>query len=185
MFWWLALATFSWLDLIAKIACFAHIGKFLNVLSFPSNICDYSLSSLSEPLSKSQCSHTNPHILHILYPPSPIFKKRYGFYFFLNMCYTSCSIPLGLCVFVVYLIVEYGYLISDGFGVYCWCFCSDSPCSACIMSWLRHTHTHTHTHWHDSNLIPMKLGLYLSFLIWGHLVLIKHVVLCGSSCTFV
>ena len=68
------LATYSQLDSIAKIVCFAQIGQFLNVFSFPSNICDYSLSFLSEPLPKSQCSHTNPHILHILYPPSPIFK---------------------------------------------------------------------------------------------------------------
>ena len=77
------------------------------------------------------------------------------------MCYISCYIPHGLCVFVVYLIVEYGYLISDGFGVYCWCLCSDSLCFACIMSYLRHTHTHCH----DLDLIPMNLGLYFSFLI--------------------
>ena len=61
------------------------------------------------------------------------------------MCYISCYIPLGLCVFVVYLIVEYGSLISDGFSVYCWCSCSDSLCSACLLSSLRHTHTHTLT----------------------------------------
>ena len=29
------------------------------------------------------------------------------------MCYISCYIPHRLCVFVVYLIVEYGFLISD------------------------------------------------------------------------
>ena len=34
-----------------------------------------------------------------------------------SMCHISCNIHLGLCVFVVYLIVEYGYLISDGFDV--------------------------------------------------------------------
>ena len=37
-----------------------------------------------------------------------------------SICVTylvNCNIPLGLCVFVVYLIVEYGYLISDGFDV--------------------------------------------------------------------
>ena len=31
----------------------------------------------------------------------------------------------------------------------------------------------------------MNLGLYFSFLIWGYPVLIKLVVLCGSSCIFV
>ena len=31
----------------------------------------------------------------------------------------------------------------------------------------------------------MNLGLYFNFLIWGYLVLIKLVVLCGSSCIFV
>ena len=68
------------------------------------------------------------------------------------MCYISCYIPLGLCVFVVYLIVEYGYLISYGFGVYCWYLCSDSLWSTCILSKLRHTHTHTHTlTWFEPN----------------------------------
>ena len=121
-------------DFLATWLSHENHVSWLNVFSFPSNICDYSLSFLSEPLSKSQCSHTNSHILHILYPPSPIFKQRYGFCFLFNMCYISCYIPLGLCVFVVYLIVEYGYLISDGFGVYCWCLCSDFLCSACILS---------------------------------------------------
>ena len=97
------------------------------------------------------------------------------------MCHISCNIPLGLCVFVVYIIVEYGYLISDEFGVYFWWLCSDSLCFACIMSYLRHTHTHCH----DSDLIHMNLGFYFSFLILGHLMLIKFVVLYGSSCTFV
>ena len=138
------------------------------------------LSCLNPSLNHSV--HIQIFIFSIfLIPPSPIFKKRYGFCFFLNMCYISCYIPHRLCVFFVYLIVEYGYLIFDGLGVCCWCFCSDFLYFACIMSSLRHTHTH----WHDSDLIPMNLGLYFSFLIWGHLVLIKLVVLCGSSCTFV
>ena len=52
-----------------------------------------------------------------------------------SICVTYLVIYLIDCVFfVVYLIVEYGYLISDGFGVYCWCLCSDSLCFACIMS---------------------------------------------------
>ena len=41
----LTLATGWRLNSVAKIACFAQIGQFLNVFSFPSNISDCSLSS--------------------------------------------------------------------------------------------------------------------------------------------
>ena len=55
MFWRLALATCSQLNPVAKIACFAQIGQFLKPFEFPLNFCDYSLSSLFEPLSNSPC----------------------------------------------------------------------------------------------------------------------------------
>ena len=134
MFWQLALATFSRLDSVVKIVCFAHIGQFLNVFSFPSKICDYSSSFLSEPLSTSQCSHTNSHILHFSFPLHQSSSKGMDSVSF-SICVTYLVIYLIDCVFfVVYLIVEYGYLISNGLGVYCWCFYSDSLCFACIMS---------------------------------------------------
>ena len=63
----------TWLSREKRMFC-ANWAVLKTFSVFPQFVCDYSLSSLSEPLSKSQCSHINLHILHILYPLSPIFK---------------------------------------------------------------------------------------------------------------
>ena len=138
MFWQLALATFSWLDLVAKNACFAFYGQFfLELFEFSLNLflTIHCLPCLN--LFQNHSVHTQIFIFFIFSIPfHQSSSKGMGSVSF-SICVTylvNCNIPLGLCVFVVYLIVEYGYLISDGFGVYCWCLCSDSLRSACILS---------------------------------------------------
>ena len=55
------LVTCSQLDSVEKIACFAQIGQFLNVFSFPSNISDCSLSS---PFQTHRVTLKEPTFLH-------------------------------------------------------------------------------------------------------------------------
>ena len=80
MFWWLALATCSWLDSVVKITCFAHISQFLNVFSFS---LEHFWLFLVFPISNLSKTHhvtlKEPPFLHLL-----IFKfrrKRYGFFY--------------------------------------------------------------------------------------------------------
>ena len=49
------LATCPQLNSVAKKACFAFLGQFLNLYSFPSNISDSSLSSSFVSLTLSPC----------------------------------------------------------------------------------------------------------------------------------
>ena len=169
MLWRLALATFSRLDSIVKNEYFAFYGQFFFILfefSLDLFVTIHCLPCLF--LFQNHSVHTQIFIFFIFFIPfHQSSSKGMGSISF-SICVTYLVIYHLDCVFLfVYLIVEYGYLISDGFGVYFWWLCSDSLCSACIMSYL--THTHKHTHCHDSDLIPMNLGLYFSFLIWASL----------------
>ena len=54
------------LNLVMKIACFAQIGPFLNFFSFPSNFCNYSLSSSFHPFPKHTMHSTiNSFVDHL------------------------------------------------------------------------------------------------------------------------
>ena len=101
VFWRLALVT---LDLVAKISCFAQICPFLNFFSFPSNFCNYSLSSSFHPFPKHCALNQKLHYWSSLQPHSP--RKRYGFLFshsILHVCEwisSFCEILLSLCVII-------------------------------------------------------------------------------------
>ena len=78
VFWWPDLATCWRLTPVAKNACLAKIGSVFKTFSvFPSNFCDYSLSSpfLSQ-LNLTQTLRVTHLNLHFCIIPSPIFKKK-------------------------------------------------------------------------------------------------------------
>ena len=146
MFWQLALTSCWWLTPTAKNACFAFQRQFLKpFLVFPKSFVTINCL-LCLNLLKRHSVHTQT--LLNLSLSSPIFKKRYGFCFLLNVFLISCPISLGLCCFcdlVLYLILEYRYSFSIDYNVYfCW-FCGFSPCLASTLGLLCHTPTHCHT----------------------------------------
>ena len=103
VFWRLVLVT---LDLVMKIACFAQIGPFLNFFSFPSNFCNYSLSSSIHPFPKHTMHSTKNSIVDHL---SKLILQEKGMGFiFLTLFYMYMSLFLHfvrlcwVCVFCNY-----------------------------------------------------------------------------------
>ena len=80
MFWRLALATCLQLDSVAKIVCFAQMGQFLNVFSFPSNFSNCSLFGLFISLTNPPCVSQKSPLFFII--STSFFKNRYGFSYY-------------------------------------------------------------------------------------------------------
>ena len=101
MLWRLALATCSWLDLVAKNAWFAQKGQFLKLFSFPSNFSDCSLSSLFISLTNPPCVSQKSPLFFII--STSFFKKRYGFSYYLiafhvySMCFLDFWVVAKFC----------------------------------------------------------------------------------------
>ena len=122
MFWRLDLATCSRLDLIAKIACFAHIGQFLNVFSFPLNISDCLLSSSFQTSLKLTVSLSKN--LHFCIISTSIFKKKV--WVFLLSYSISCllhvlSLFLCCCLSFVAVVIHVwnGFILLDWLKGFC------------------------------------------------------------------
>ena len=78
VFWQLVLATCSWLDLVAKNACFMFQGQFLKLFNFPSTFLWLFIVFLISSLSQThRALNPNLHCWSSLQPHSP--RKRYGF----------------------------------------------------------------------------------------------------------
>ena len=115
VFWRLALATCSRLDSVVKITCFAQIGQFLNVFSFPSNISNCSLSSPFQTSLKLTVSLSKN--LHFYIISTSFFKKRYGFSYYLIAFHVYCMCFLDFCVVVWVL---WHLLFMYGMGLFYW-----------------------------------------------------------------
>ena len=102
-FWRLDLVTCSRLIPVAKNVCFAlwglFLGQFSKTLHFSLAYYDYSLSCPFLSLTNSPCSLQKKSSIFFIIS-SQIFKKRYGFYFFLNVFHVSSPRFLGLYVCV-------------------------------------------------------------------------------------
>ena len=156
MFWRLALATFSRLDSVTKIACFAKKKcQFLKLFNFPSNFCDFSLSSLPETLSNSPChSQTNFHFYII--STQNLQEKGMGFpflstyfmfwvLFYLNLwvvglIWDSCCFSNGLDEFLVCL--DFCVLIFNLLGLYSFAFMVDIDWVCLLICLELESHTH-------------------------------------------
>ena len=152
MFWWLALATCSRLDSVAKIACFAQIGQFLNVFSFPSNFCDYSLSSLFHPFPKHTVHSTQTSIVDHL--SNLILQENNMGFYFLTLFYMFMSVFLHFvrfcCVCVFCYDSNMGLLKMLDLVVWGWLF-------LLLDCWI----------WLLSCFSFFELVSYLTFVVWN------------------
>ena len=110
VFWRLTLTSCWQLSLVTKNTCFAFQKQFLKpfLVFFPpqSFVTIHCLLCLN--LLKRHSVHTQT--LLNLSLSSPIFKKRYGFCFLLNVFLISCPISLGLCFFFLVILFYTWYL---------------------------------------------------------------------------
>ena len=97
VFWRLALATCSRLDSVAKIACFAQIGQFLNFFSFSLKLLWLFIVCLTWNTLKLTMSLSNklPFLHHFNSKSS---RKRYGFSLSLYILHVLSLVYLNLWV---------------------------------------------------------------------------------------
>ena len=134
------LVTCLQLDSVAKIACFAQIGQFLNFFSFPSNYCDYSLSSSFHPSPKHTVHSTQTSIvdhlsnlilqekgmgsyfLTLFYMFMSVFLRFVGFFWVCVFCYDSNMGLLKMLDLVVwgwlFLLLDYWICLLSWFSFF-------------------------------------------------------------------
>ena len=116
VFWQLALATCTRLDLVMKIACVAQKGSFSILvskrvfISFPRIQWMFIFWSNFHSFNTTVLTH---FIFNYFVFTFSIFKERFGFCLLLFIFHIYCIFLLD-CVFLlifVYLLIVYGYLI--------------------------------------------------------------------------
>ena len=172
MFWRLDLATCWQLTSVAKNACLAKTGSvFKPFFSFPSNFCDYSLSSpfLSTEYDPNTSWHTSqsPFLQH---PFSNLQEKGMGF-----LCLTWFLLVLRTIFFLLSYHCRLRYTVRTCFCLYCWVSVY-LVSSLCVFQWVYPTVLYIVTilghYWHMITHclfldIPIQLG-FSSLSIWWH-----------------
>ena len=123
-FWQLSLATYSWVNWVAKIACFAKIGlkprQFFKTFQFPSHHVLFSFSSPPLPLSKLPFSIPKPSFSSSIFTPNP--RKGMGFHSFLLYFKFKVLFFMDLIFVLRYcdMVEEHGFFCCF---LWNWCMC--------------------------------------------------------------
>ena len=142
-FWQLSLATYSWVNWVAKIACFAKIGlkprQFFKTFQFPSHHVLFSFSSPPLPLSKLPFSIPKPSFSSSIFTPNP--RKGMGFHSFLLYFKFKVLFFMDLIFVLRYcdMVEEHGFFVvfDELMYVFCWEWWYNA-CFTCFYYMLMH-----------------------------------------------